>query len=272
MIDRLPDLPPRMTLPETPRDRNAPNDELFARMLENGSREGAEPHASAEPPPGPDGMASTCAAPSPTPEPTSMPVPAATLQATLEETTSEVLAARSTQAMQAGGREQLVVYPWQLRAHAGLSYAHGGAGGGAGSAVANAPALSTTDGVGTSSWRDPAMAEVGYGSLPTDRVAARAIAPVAAESSLPASAATERTARLTPTSVAASGETWPQRLLRWIADRDAGQTIWIRDYALAPEAARPLVADLLRESTAQGVSLRRVMLNGHELWRAPSHD
>lgn len=61
---------------------------------------------------------------------------------------------------------------------------------------------------------------------------------------------------------------WPQRLLRWLAD-DQGTTAWVRDYQLDSSKAQTLVASLCCLADQQNVSLRRIMLNGHELWRSP---
>lgn len=62
---------------------------------------------------------------------------------------------------------------------------------------------------------------------------------------------------------------WPQRLLRWTDDTE-GSTAWIRDFNLPADEHGPLVTVLRGMADAQGISLRRIMLNGHVLWRSSS--
>lgn len=63
--------------------------------------------------------------------------------------------------------------------------------------------------------------------------------------------------------------TWPQRMLRWLGDGE-GTTAWVRDYQLDPSNAKTLLDSLRCLAEQQGLPLRRIMLNGHELWRSPS--
>jgi hypothetical protein len=62
---------------------------------------------------------------------------------------------------------------------------------------------------------------------------------------------------------------WPQRVLHWLADGDS-TTAWVRDYQLDASGAKTLVDALRCFAEQQGFSLRRIMLNGHEVWRSPS--
>ncbi|MGH8108405.1 MAG: hypothetical protein ACREO1_06770 [Arenimonas sp.] len=62
---------------------------------------------------------------------------------------------------------------------------------------------------------------------------------------------------------------WPQRVLRWLSDGDA-TTAWVRDYQIDANETKTLVEALRCHAEQQGFSLRRIMLNGHEAWRAPS--
>ncbi|MGH8050440.1 MAG: hypothetical protein ACREPB_07270 [Arenimonas sp.] len=62
---------------------------------------------------------------------------------------------------------------------------------------------------------------------------------------------------------------WPQRVLHWLADGDA-TTAWVRDYQLDASGTRTLVDALRCFAEQQDFSLRRIMLNGHEVWRSPS--
>jgi len=61
----------------------------------------------------------------------------------------------------------------------------------------------------------------------------------------------------------------PQRVLHWLSDGDA-TTAWVRDYTLDAASTGTLVEALRCFSEQQGFTLRRIMLNGHEVWRAPS--
>lgn len=62
---------------------------------------------------------------------------------------------------------------------------------------------------------------------------------------------------------------WPQRVLHWLAAGDA-TTAWVRDYQLDAGATKTLVDALRCFAEQQDISLRRIMLNGHEVWRSPS--
>jgi hypothetical protein len=63
--------------------------------------------------------------------------------------------------------------------------------------------------------------------------------------------------------------TWPQRVLRWLGDGE-GTTAWVRDYQIDLSKLESLVDSLRCLADQQGVPLRRIMLNGHELWRSPT--
>lgn len=63
--------------------------------------------------------------------------------------------------------------------------------------------------------------------------------------------------------------TWPQRVLRWLGDGE-GTTAWVRDYQMDLSQVQSLLDSLRCLAEQQGLPLRRVMLNGHELWRSPS--
>jgi hypothetical protein len=60
---------------------------------------------------------------------------------------------------------------------------------------------------------------------------------------------------------------WPQRLLRWTDDAD-GTTAWVRDFNLPADEHADLARALRAMSDAQHLPLRRIMLNGHEIWRS----
>lgn len=61
---------------------------------------------------------------------------------------------------------------------------------------------------------------------------------------------------------------WPLRLLRWLNDSEGGSTLWLRDFTSEPGAAPALVDDLRRFAQAEGLPLRRIVLNGRTLWAA----
>jgi hypothetical protein len=64
---------------------------------------------------------------------------------------------------------------------------------------------------------------------------------------------------------------WPQRALHWLADGD-GNAAWVRDYQLADAGeVRKLISAIHCLAEQQNFSLSRIMLNGHEVWRAPSN-
>jgi hypothetical protein len=64
---------------------------------------------------------------------------------------------------------------------------------------------------------------------------------------------------------------WPQRLLRWHPDPTGeGGTAWVRDFTLDPAQAQPLVDSILALAEEQGISLHRIVLNGHEVWSSDS--
>lgn len=60
---------------------------------------------------------------------------------------------------------------------------------------------------------------------------------------------------------------WPERLLRWQSESGGASTAWVRDFRLSAGDAQPLVDSLRDLAGQQGHSLRRIMLNGHEVWR-----
>lgn len=66
---------------------------------------------------------------------------------------------------------------------------------------------------------------------------------------------------------------WSQRMLRWKAGLTDGEdaVAWVRDYFLETNEIPGLVASLRAFSTGQGISLGRVMINGHEAWAATDH-
>lgn len=76
--------------------------------------------------------------------------------------------------------------------------------------------------------------------------------------------------RLSRSDSRASIVMWPQRVLHWLADGDA-TTAWVRDYQLDADGTKTLVEALRCFAEQQGFFLRRIMLNGNEVWRTNSH-
>ncbi|HEX8027536.1 MAG TPA: hypothetical protein VF491_03695 [Vicinamibacterales bacterium] len=159
--------------------------------------------------------------------------------------------------------------PWHLQANAGLSYLHVGV---------DSPVPGQV-----SSYPVPTMMAPESIRSPAPAVVAALIEPVEGErlqdsiriSSLVPSLAETAETREVRTAAAGHGHLapwllWPQRSMRWIGDAENGTTAWVRDYALDGENAQQLLDSLRCLAEQQGISLRRVMLNGHELWRSPS--
>lgn len=82
-------------------------------------------------------------------------------------------------------------------------------------------------------------------------------------------AAVSETARTLRLAGRGSVVMWPQRVVHWLSDGDT-TTAWVRDYQIDTNDKKTLEDALRCLAEQQGFSLRRIMLNGHELWRAPS--
>lgn len=156
--------------------------------------------------------------------------------------------------------------PWHLAANAGLSYR----------SSATVPGIRATDEVLVPA-APSALASIGETfAIPASRLKAVSQAlgelPADGVEHAPSPTASDVARRSpAPTTVASPDwlpiPTWPQRLLRWTEDGD-GSTAWIRDFSLPAAEQAPLVALLRGMADAQGVCLRRIMLNGHLLWRS----
>jgi hypothetical protein len=68
-----------------------------------------------------------------------------------------------------------------------------------------------------------------------------------------------------------AAESWLQRLLRWTQRHGHDPVVWIRDYRLDGGGARDLTRSLQSRARAEGFELARIIVNGRELWRAPSY-
>ena len=71
--------------------------------------------------------------------------------------------------------------------------------------------------------------------------------------------------------LAAAAESWLERLLRWTHRHGHDPVAWVRDYRLDENGARDLTRSLQSRARAEGFALARIVVNGRELWRAPSY-
>lgn len=174
------------------------------------------------------------------------------------------------------GETQVIALPWHLQANIGLSWASGVAGGAttpghaaATALVANPPvptAIAGAVGTGASvgiALRPPAT-DASAGTRPPPAM----VMPRATNSSNERSTATGPT--IGTDGWYAPWVAWPDRLLRWHGENDGSASAWVRDYRLDAGAAAQLVESLRELAGQQQISLRRIVLNGHELWRAPT--
>jgi hypothetical protein len=169
-----------------------------------------------------------------------------------------------------GDNVELVAMPWRLQANGGLSYCLTGAKAQAlpesqstpchvelaSMPSARATVMSQVGEVAVAE-SHASMSQNGAANLVSDRVQRSAQMSVAADVAMPGRTASALLL-------------WPHRLLRWLADNNTGLTAWVRDYRLDASQATQLVDSLRCLAEQQGHTLHRIMLNGHELWRAPS--
>lgn len=65
---------------------------------------------------------------------------------------------------------------------------------------------------------------------------------------------------------------WPERLLRLSQGSGGRAALWVRDYALAPQAIGRLVVHLRQVARNAGVALESVVVNGTTVWKALEGD
>ena len=165
---------------------------------------------------------------------------------------------------------ELVSLPWHLQANAGLSYRSVGV------TLQDIP-VDQMGHAGEAPRANPSARAAALAAMTEDSIVEQQIAFVRSGAAIFVSDRVQRSAAMTaaadivlPGRSAAASLLWPHRLLRWLADSDAGMTAWVRDYRLDPSQAAQLVDSLRCLADQQGHSLHRIMLNGHELWRAAS--
>jgi hypothetical protein len=164
---------------------------------------------------------------------------------------------------------ELIAVPWHLQANAGLSYQSANhlmqlsqkADDVNNSKNLAKPYSSETDHLFSNISNDPAFDDIKFNESVFFKHAINATANMAN---------TFEITRALRSDTRSSLIMWPQRVLHWLSDGDT-TTAWVRDYQLDASGARMLVDALRCFADKQGFSLRRIMLNGHELWRAPSN-
>lgn len=158
--------------------------------------------------------------------------------------------------------------PWRLKANAGLSYLHGRAALNPGQVAAQSVTISTpcvpsTAGQGAALIVNNAQTRI------DERL--DALRQLLAQLDLPTPSVDHDWCGTSGGPVRGGGLLasllWPQRLLRWRANASGeGAVAWVRDFSLDPSQAQPLVDSILALAQDQGLTLQRIMLNGHEVW------
>jgi hypothetical protein len=175
------------------------------------------------------------------------------------------------QIQNAGDKLELISSPWRLIANAGLSYQSSSANllQGSYNPANNATAAS----LATNSELKTIRAS-------TLNAFSESIA-IAVEKNLPSSwvnqafnntsklAQAFKVTRKTSVESNASSILWPKRALHFVSDSEGG-TAWVRDYQLEKNDVEKLFSSIRCAAEQQNFTLRRIMLNGHEVWRAPS--
>lgn len=68
--------------------------------------------------------------------------------------------------------------------------------------------------------------------------------------------------------VVAADRVWADRLVRISRREDGAAVLWLRDFSLVPEQIGRTVQSLIDEARHEGLSLHRIMVNGHPVWQA----
>lgn len=167
------------------------------------------------------------------------------------------------------GRIDLVTLPWRLRANAALSYRStsvGNMGTGAMMDVAR-PILEGAPWAGSNAMRWPTFAWINGEWQPTSTLPRPPFLP------LPERPGHDWCGSSDPVHAghAPAWTFWSQRLLRWHPDREGeGVVARVRDFGFDPAQTQSLIDSLLALAEQQDIPLRRIVLNGHEIWRADS--
>ena len=65
---------------------------------------------------------------------------------------------------------------------------------------------------------------------------------------------------------------WAERLIRLTRDGHGASTVWLRDYGLKENELESVAAELRLCGQQEGVLIGRVVINGHEVWRAATSE
>ena len=174
------------------------------------------------------------------------------------------------QAQVGADAQEWIIRPWRLQANTGLSFRSSGASNPMG--VGDTPLVPANLRHGTQPGRTTAGADPREaGGLPARwRTALRL--PIQLEASHGRIAADEVNGAdpvETRSGQLAALMHWSQRMLRWSGgNAGAGVTAWVRDYALMAGELPVLLEALVAMATEQGISLARIVVNGHEAWSA----
>jgi hypothetical protein len=174
--------------------------------------------------------------------------------------------------MQLRGMEgdlETISLPWKLSANGSLSQwllEHAGAGldvgGGGLDAVAGAANTARqASASGSSAWSAQPEQNWRQANAPGGFVPQHVLAAADIDSVDASSPTTTRTQTAMP---------WLLRLFRWLEQKGHDPAIWLRDYRLDRADAHQLAEALRTHASEQGIRLERIVVNGHELWRAPS--
>jgi len=166
----------------------------------------------------------------------------------------------------AAGELEVISLPWKLAGNGSLSQrllqqASVGLSGrdavaGMTNAVAREPASASTD-----AWLPPTMQEWRQMGASGGFLAQSARAAMDVDSVDVSSPSATRTQAAMP---------WLLRLFRWLEQKGHDPSIWLRDYRLDQTDAHQLAEALRTHASEQGIHLERIVVNGRELWRAPS--
>jgi hypothetical protein len=65
---------------------------------------------------------------------------------------------------------------------------------------------------------------------------------------------------------------WAERLMRLTHGSDGRATVWLRDYGLKESEFGHVAAELRQRGREEGLLIGRVVINGHEIWRAATSE
>jgi hypothetical protein len=171
----------------------------------------------------------------------------------------------------AGGKIELISSPWHLIANAGMSYQSS-----LGSAAQKSSQLANQFSAALLAVESESKAiNISKSNVFSESISAAIDKNVASSWLNQMSGNNSRLAqtfevtRKAATESNASSMLWPKRSLHLVSDSEGG-TAWVRDYQLEKTDAEKLFSSIRCLAEQQNFILRRIMLNGHEVWRASS--